>query len=149
MVNVTPATPPAFPILYTWGGEVYQISSLSGLGCADTVYSTTATTTNGTTTYAPYVVLPANQGLQVIEAYEAQFGVPNLACSSYIQQADLLNGVSTSAPSSGMNFLGFDLTTAGGLFDFALFVVVIFAVVGVGLWIVVKVADSMHGGRRR
>ncbi|MEM3264553.1 MAG: hypothetical protein QXH07_01190 [Thermoplasmata archaeon] len=94
MVNVTPATPPVFPILYTWGGEVYQISSLSGLGCADTVYSTTASTVNGTTTYTPYVVLPANQGMQVIEAYEAQFSVPNMACSSYIQQAELLSGVS-------------------------------------------------------
>ena len=148
MVNVTPATPPAFPILYTWGGEVYQISSLSGLGCADTVYSTTATTTNGTTSYSPYVVLPANQGLQVIEAYESQFGVPNLACSSYIQQADLLNGVSTSSASSGMTIFGFDLTTAGGVFDFVIFLVVILGVVGVGLWILVKIGESLHRGRR-
>ena len=148
MVNVTPATPPAFPILYTWGGEVYQISSLSGLGCADTVYSTTATTTNGTTTYSPYVVLPANQGLHIIEAYEAQFGVPNLACSSYIQQADLLNGVSTASASSGMTIFGFDLTTAGGAFDFVVFLVVILGVVGVGLWILVKIGESLHRGRR-
>jgi hypothetical protein len=147
MVNVTPATPPAFPILYTWGGEVYQISSLSGLGCADTVYSTTATTTNGTTTYSPYVVLPANQGLQVIEAYEAQFGVPNLACSSYIQQADLLNGVSSSATNNNM-VLGFDINTAGGLFDLAVTIVAVLAVFGIGVWIVMKIVESAHGRRR-
>ena len=147
MVNVTPATPPAFPILYTWGGEVYQISSLSGLGCADTVYSTTATTTNGTTTYAPYVVLPANQGLQVITAYEAQFGVPNMACSSYIQQADLLSGVSTSAATSNM-VLGFDVSTIGGIFDLSISIVAVLAVVGVGIWIVTKIAESVHGKRR-
>jgi hypothetical protein len=147
MVNVTPATPPAFPILYTWGGEVYQISSLSGLGCADTVYSTTATTTNGTTTYTPYVVLPANQGLQVIEAYEAQFGVPNLACSSFIQQADLLNGVNTSASTSNM-VLGFDVSTIGGIFDLSVSVVAVLAVVGVGFWILMKIAAEVHGKRR-
>jgi hypothetical protein len=147
MVNVTPATPPAFPILYTWGGEVYQISSLSGLGCADTVYSTTATTVNGTTTYAPYVVLPADQGLQVITAYEAQFGVPNMACSSYIQQADLLNGVSTSTTASN-TIMGFNINTFGGLFDLSLSIVALLAVFGVGIWIILKIADSMHGKRR-
>ena len=147
MVNVTPATPPSFPILYTWGGEVYQISSLSGLGCADTVYSTTATTVNGTTTYAPYVVLPANQGLQVIEAYEAQFGVPNLACSSFIQQADLLNGVGTSQAQANM-VLGYDISTIGGLFDLSVSIVAVLAVVGVGIWIIMKIAESVHGKRR-
>lgn len=147
MVNVTPATPPAFPILYTWGGEVYQISSLSGLGCADTVYSTTATTVNGTTTYTPYVVLPANQGLQVITAYEAQFGVPNLACSSFIQQADLLNGVSSGASTSNM-VLGFDISTMGGMLELGISTVALLAVFGIGVWIVVKIADSVHGKRR-
>lgn len=147
MVNVTPATPPAFPILYTWGGEVYQISSLSGLGCADTVYSTTATTVNGTTTYAPYVVLPANQGLQVITAYEAQFGVPNMACSSFIQQADLLNGVGTSTTVSN-NVLGFDLTTSGGVIDFSIFLLVMGGIVVVALWLIRNAADSIHGKRR-
>ena len=147
MVNVTPATPPAFPILYTWGGEVYQISSLSGLGCADTVYSTTATTVNGTTTYTAYVVLPANQGVQVISAYEAQFGVPNIACSSYIQQADLLSGVSTSATSSNM-VLGYDISTIGGIFDLSVSLVAVLAVIGVGIWIVIKIAESAHGKRR-
>ncbi len=147
MVNVTPATPPAFPILYTWGGEVYQISSLSGLGCADTVYSTTATTTNGTTTYTPYVVLPANQGLQVIEAYEAQFGVPNLACSSFIQQADLLNGVSTSTSTSNM-VLGYDVSTIGGIFDLSVSAVAVIAVFAIGIWLIVKIAESANIKRR-
>jgi hypothetical protein len=143
MVNVTPATPPTFPILFTWGGQVYEIASLSGLGCADTVYSTTATTVNGTTTYSPYVVLPANQGLQVIEAYEAQFGVPNMACSSYIQQANLLSGVSANT-SSGTTIFGFDLSTAGGFFDFAIFIIVILGIVGVAIWILGKIGDSMQ-----
>jgi hypothetical protein len=144
--NVTLGTAPSFPILYTWGGQEYEIASLSGLGCVDTVYSTTATTTNGTTTYSPYVVLPANQGLQVIEAYEAQFGVPSMACSSYIQQADLLNGVNTQT-SSGTSIFGFDVTTAGGFFDFAVFVIVILGIVAVGIWMISKIGESMHGRR--
>lgn len=147
VVNVTPAAPQTFPFLETWNGQVYQIASLSGLGCADTVYSTTASTVNGTTTYTPYVVLPANQGLQVIEAYETQFALPNMACSSYIQQADLLTGVSTSTTTSNM-VLGFDINTSAGLFYAVLFGLVLVAMGAIGIWIIVKIADSVHGKRR-
>lgn len=93
MVNVTPATAPAFPITYTWNGEVYNLASVEGFGCVDTVYSTTYT--NGT--YNNYVVLPADQAMVVVEAYEAQFAQPNLACSSLITQANELSGSATSS----------------------------------------------------
>lgn len=147
MVNVTPATAPTFPILYTWGGQVYEIASLSGLGCADTVYSTTAVTNNGTTTYNPYVVLPANQALQIIEAYEAQFGVPNMACSSLIQQAELLSGASSSA-SASTTVLGYNLATVGGIVDFGIFLVVLFVIIAVIAWSARKAMDELFGRRR-
>ena len=47
-----------------------------------------------------------------------------------------------------MTIFGFDLTTAGGVFDFVIFLVVILGVVGVGLWILVKIGESLHRGRR-
>jgi len=141
MVNVTPTAPPQLPILYTWNnGQVYELAGLEGFGCVDTVFSTTATTVNGTTTYNTYSVLPANEGLQIVEAYEAQFGVANLACPSYIQQAMALDQM--NAPSASSTFLGINLGTAGGWFDFGLFIIGILILAGIAIklfeWIVGK-----------
>ena len=146
MVNVTPTAPPALPILYTWNnGQVYELAGLSGFGCVDTVYSTTASTVNGTTTYNTYSVLPANQGMQIIEAYQVQFGTTNLACPSYLQQAEMLSGVaSTSSSSSSSPFLGVNLDSIGGIIEIALFALII---IGLGV-IGAKMLEHI-GGRRR
>jgi len=143
MVNVTPTAPPQLPILYTWNnGQVYELAGLEGFGCVDTVYSTTATTVNGTTTYNTYSVLPANQGLQIVEAYQAQFGVANLACPSYIQQAMALDQMNAPSASASSTFLGINLGTAGGWFDFGLFLIGILILTGIAIklfeWIVGK-----------
>jgi len=145
MVNVTPTAPPQLPILYTWNnGQVYELAGLSGFGCVDTVYSTTATTVNGTTTYSTYSVLPANQALVVVEAYEAQFGMANLACPSFIQQAELLSGASAVSSSSSSTVFGIDLSTAGGVIEGAIFVIVILGLVGVAI----KMFEYIVGKRR-
>jgi len=141
MVNVTPTAPPQLPILYTWNnGQVYELAGLEGFGCVDTVFSTTATTVNGTTTYNTYSVLPANEGLQIVEAYEAQFGVANLACPSYIQQAMALSQM--NSPSASSTFLGINFDTIGGWFDFGLFIIGILILAGIAIklfeWIVGK-----------
>jgi len=143
MVNVTPTAPPQLPILYTWNnGQVYELAGLSGFGCVDTVYSTTATTVNGTTTYNTYSVLPANQGLQIIEAYQAQFGVANLACPSYIQQAMALSQM--NAPASSSTFFGLDLSTFGGWIELGIYVFIALVVI----WAIVEVVDRIIGKRR-
>ena len=146
MVNVTPTAPPALPILYTWNnGQVYELAGLSGFGCVDTVYSTTASTVNGTTSYNTYSVLPADQGMQIVEAYQVQFGVTNLACPSYLQQAEMLSGVaSTSSSSSSSTFLGVNLDSIGGIIEIALFALII---IGLGV-IGAKMLEHI-GGRRR
>jgi hypothetical protein len=146
-VNVTPNTPPQLPILYTWNnGQVYELAGLQGFGCVDTVYSTTATTVNGTTTYSTYSVLPANQGLQIVEAYQAQFGVANLACNDYVQQAMMYNQAgATSTVSSSSTFLGMSTTTAGGIIEIGIF---FFAVVIILVGIV-KGLEMLFGGKRR
>jgi hypothetical protein len=143
-VNVTPNTPPQLPILYTWNnGQVYELAGLQGFGCVDTVYSTTATTVNGTTTYNTYSVLPANQGLQIVEAYEAQFGVANLACNDYVQQAMLYNqaGATTTASSS---FLGIDLNSMGGILELGVYIFIGLVII----WGIVAVLDRIFGKRR-
>jgi len=131
MVNVTPNTPPQLPILYNWNnGQVYELAGLQGFGCVDTVYSTTATTVNGTTTHSTYSVLPANQGLQIVEAYEAQFGVANLTCSDYVQQAMLYDQSSMpSSASSSSTFLGMNLDSVGGWVEFGIFIIVGLAII--------------------
>jgi len=147
MVNVTPNTPPQLPILYTWNnGQVYELAGLQGFGCVDTVYSTTATTVNGTTTYSTYSVLPANQGLQIVEAYQAQFGVANLACNDYVQQAMMYNQAgATSTVSSSSTFLGMSTTTASGIVEIGIFFFVI-VIILVGI---VKGLEMLFGGKRR
>jgi len=147
MVNVTPNTPPQLPILYTWNnGQVYELAGLQGFGCVDTVYSTTATTVNGTTTYSTYSVLPANQGLQIVEAYQAQFGVANLACNDYVQQAMMYNQAgATSTVSSSSTFLGMSTTTASGIVEIGIF---FFAIVIILVGIV-KGLEMLFGGKRR
>ena len=146
MVNVTPTAPPQLPILYTWNnGQVYELAGLSGFGCVDTVYSTTASTVNGTTSYNTYSVLPANEGMQVVEAYQVQFGVTNLACSSYLQQAEMLSGVSsTSSTSTSSTLLGVNLDSVGGWIELGFFALIILGIIVIG----VKMVDHI-GGRRR
>jgi len=144
MVNVTPNTPPQLPILYTWNnGQVYELAGLQGFGCVDTVYSTTATTVNGTTTYNTYSVLPANQGLQIVEAYEAHFGVANLACNDYVQQAMLYNQAGATATSSSTAF-GIDFSTPGGWIELGAYVIVGLIVIV----IIVKLLEMIFGKRR-
>ncbi|MHB1764760.1 MAG: hypothetical protein ACYCS1_04375 [Gammaproteobacteria bacterium] len=144
MVNVTPATAPSFPITYTWDGQVYNLASVQGFGCVDTVYSTTY---NGSS-YNNYVVLPANQALVIVDAYEAQFAVPNLACNSLITQADLLNGTSTS---SSMTFGPFAFDTP---WDIIVSLVEIAVIVVVAVFLLRLLVDAiedvakMFGGRR-
>ena len=147
MVNVTPTAPPALPILYTWNnGQVYELAGLSGFGCVDTVYSTTASTVNGTTSYNTYSVLPADQGMQIVEAYQVQFGVTNLACPSYLQQAEMLSGVaSTSSTSSSSTFLSVNLDSVGGWIELGFFALIIVAFVVIGA----KMVEHIGGGRRR
>ncbi|MEM3860294.1 MAG: hypothetical protein QW478_12990 [Candidatus Micrarchaeaceae archaeon] len=130
MVNVTPTTPPAFPILETMGGNVYEIASVSGLGCADTVYSTTY---NGTA-YNIYAVLPPQQALQVIQFYEGQFGLGNIACNSLLQEASY--AVPTAATTPSLNILGFNVLTFGGAVEFIIALLVIVALIGVGIKVV-------------
>ena len=142
MVNVTPTAPPALPILYTWNnGQVYELAGLSGFGCVDTVYSTTASTVNGSTSYNTYSVLPANEGMQVVEAYQVQFGVTNLACSSYIQQAEMLSGVaSTSSTSTSSTFLGVNLDSVGGWIELGFFALIILAFFVIGARMVDRIS---------
>jgi hypothetical protein len=143
-VNVTPNTPPQLPILYTWNnGQVYELAGLQGFGCVDTVYSTTATTVNGTTTYNTYSVLPANQGLQIVEAYEAQFGVANLACNDYVQQAMLYNQAGATATSSSTAF-GIDFSTPGGWIELGVYIFIGLVII----WGIVAVLDRIFGKRR-
>jgi hypothetical protein len=140
MVNVTPTTPPAFPIIYTTNqGQVYEIASVSGLGCADTVYSMTY---NGTA-YNIYAVLPPNQALQVIEAYEYQFGLGNIACSSLIQEAEYYNGATpTSATSINLSSL---INMYGGMIaELFFWVLIIVVLIGASKWIY----DKFEGRRR-
>ena len=144
MVNVTPTAPPALPILYTWNnGQVYELAGLSGFGCVDTVYSTTASTVNGSTSYNTYSVLPANEGMQIVEAYQVQFGVTNLACPSYLQQAEMLSGVATSSTSTSSTFLGLNLDSVGGVIELGVFALIIVAFFVIGA----RMVD--HIGRRR
>jgi len=144
MVNVTPTAPPQLPILYTWNnGQVYELAGLQGFGCVDTVYSTTATTVNGTTTYSTYSVLPANQGLAIVEAYQAQFGVANLACNDYVQQAMMYNQAGATATSSSTVF-GIDLNSIGGIFELG--VVIIFGLVMI--WVAMKILEAIFEKRR-
>lgn len=148
MVNVTPTAPPALPILYTWNnGQVYELAGLSGFGCVDTVYSTTASTVNGTTTYSTYSVLPADQGMQIIEAYQVQFGNSNLACASYVQQAEMLSGAASSASASSASsttLLGINLNSFGGIIEFGVLAVIIIAFFVIGAKLVEHI-----GGKRR
>jgi len=141
MVNVTPNTPPKLPILYTWNnGQIYELAGLQSFGCVDAVYSPPAPTVNGTTTNSTYSVLPANQGLQIVEAYMTQFGVANLTCSEYIQQAMLYDqsGVASSASSSS-TVLGINVGTAGGILELSIFIFVgVLILVGM-----VKLLDSL------
>lgn len=140
MVNVTPSTPPTYPIEYTWGGNVYEIASLSGLGCADTVYSTTY---NGTA-YNTYAVLPPSEALQVIQAYEAQFGIGNIACSSLLQEANFAT-TGTSASSTSLSFLGMNLDSGVGIIEFLVFL----AVLAIGIGVIVRVFEWALGKERR
>jgi hypothetical protein len=143
-VNVTPNTPPQLPILYTWNnGQVYELAGLQGFGCVDTVYSTTASTVNGTTTYNTYSVLPANQGLQIVEAYEAQFGVANLACNDYVQQAMLYNQAGATATSSSTAF-GIDFSTPGGWIELGVYIFIGLVII----WGIVELIDRILGKRR-
>ena len=145
MVNVTPTAPPALPILYTWNnGQVYELAGLSGFGCVDTVYSTTASTVNGSTSYNTYSVLPANEGMQIVEAYQVQFGVTNLACPSYLQQAEMLSGVATSSTSTSSTFLGVNLDSIGGWVELGVFALVI-----LGFFVLGAKMFEHIGGRRR
>ena len=145
MVNVTPTAPPQLPILYTWNnGQVYELAGLEGFGCVDTVYSTTATTVNGTTTYNTYSVLPANQGLLIVDAYEAQFGVANLACPSYIQQAMALNQMNAPSASASSTVFGLDLSTFGGWIELGIYVFIALVVI----WAIVEVLDRITEKRR-
>lgn len=123
MVNVTPATAPTFPITYTWGGQVYIIDSLANMGCADVVYSTTAQNVNGTWVYNKYTVLPADQAMSVIAAYQAQFGVPNIACNSLIQQASLLSGQTPMG--AKFTLFGFNLLDPVGIILFLVFIIIV------------------------
>jgi len=144
MVNVTPTAPPQLPILYTWNnGQVYELAGLEGFGCVDTVFSTTATTVNGTTTYSTYSVLPANEGLQIVEAYEAQFGVANLACPSYIQQAMALSQMNAPESASSTVF-GLDLSTVGGWIELGIYIFIGLVVI----WAIVEVLDRIFEKRR-
>ena len=144
MVNVTPATASSFPITYTWDGQVYNLAAVQGFGCVDTVYSTTY---NGSA-YLNYVVLPANQGLVVVDAYEAQFAIPNLACNSLITQSNLLNGTSTSG---SLDFGPFAFDTP---WDVIVSLVEIAVIVVVAVFLLRILVDAiedivkMFGGRR-
>ncbi len=140
MVNVTPSAPPTYPIEYTWGGNVYEIASLSGLGCADTVYSTTY---NGTA-YNTYAVLPPSEALQVIQAYEAQFGIGNIACNSLLQEASF--ATPSTSVSSGFTVFGMNLTTGVGIGEFIVFLIAVVILMG----LFVKALHWAFGdGRRR
>ena len=140
MVNVTPNTPPAFPILYTWNGETYEIASVSNLGCADTVYSTTF---NGTA-YNIYAVLPPAQAMQIIQLYEQQFGLGNIACNSLIQEAEYYSGATsgTTAPTQPTDFV----SLYGGMALEAAFYILGFVVL---VALAVKAYEWAKGGRRR
>jgi len=87
--------------------------------------------------------LPANQGLQIVEAYEAQFGVANLACSNYVQQAMLYNQASAPA-STGSTAFGLDLSTFGGWIELGIYVIIILALI----WVAVKILDAIFGKKR-
>ena len=130
MVNVTPSAPQVYPILYTWNNNAYIISNLSGLGCADTVYSTQATTVNGTTTYAKYVVLPATSALNILDAYQTQFAVPSLACSSLLQQAASLTPP-TNGNTGGIDVFGINVASIGGFIELMAFGLGIVLILGI------------------
>ena len=140
MVNVTPATSPVFPIRYTWSGEEYLTSSLSGLGCVDTAYSTTAITTNRKRNTTHQLDIDNMH----VTAHEKHCSVPNTAYSSYTLHTNLLDGA--SACQSNI-VLGYDISTIGGIFDLSVSLVAVLAVVGIGIWIVMKIVESVHGER--
>ncbi len=143
MVNVTSTTPAVFPILYTWGGEESLINSLSGLGCVDTVYSTTAITANRKRN-TPHSLDIDN--MPHVTAHENRCSVPNTACSSYILHTNLFDGA--SACQSNV-VLGYGVSMMGGLFDPSLSFVALLAVVAVvGIWIVKKMVESVHGAEK-
>jgi hypothetical protein len=136
MVNVIPVDPPVFPILYTWNVEENLIDSLSGLGCIDTVYSTTNRKKKTTREF------DFENNIHV-STYEKHCSVPNTACSSYIQQADLISGITTNT--NNLVAFGYDLNLGSGIFFFGIFILALLGIVVVGVWLLMKIAESMHG----
>lgn len=142
MVNLNLTTPGTFPIFWAYGGQEYEIASVSGLGCADTVYSTTY---NGTA-YVAYTPLTPLNSLTVIADYSSHTGIANIACSSLVTNAQYQAGNTTTGTSSDVVFLGMDLSTGTGIVEFMVFL----AVVIIGVGILYKLAMWLFdGGKRR
>ncbi len=97
--NVSNPVSFTFPITYTWNGNAYIIEQLAGQDCAGSVWTAIW---NGTA-YVPNTVLSPAQALQVINLYENQFQVTNLACPILIQEAQAYQPIPASTNTNTQN----------------------------------------------